>query len=108
MYLREVIGDYLSKRTIMYTTERGSLARRKINRGVPQRSILGPLLWNLGFNSLLEVAVPNGVRIICYADDTLLVACEGGGKGGIDTHPQTHGSGDCSQKSLRNCSQAWR
>ena len=36
--------------------------------------MLGPLLWNLGFNSVLETAVPTGLQLICYADDTLIIA----------------------------------
>ena len=36
--------------------------------------MLGPLLWNLGFNSVLETAVPTGLQLICYVDDTLITA----------------------------------
>lgn len=35
--------------------------------------LLRPLLWNI-YNQLLEAAVPAGVQLVCYADDTLLVA----------------------------------
>lgn len=49
--------------------------RRPIERGVPQGSVLGPLLWNVGYNEVLRATLPDGVFPICYADDTLLVAC---------------------------------
>lgn len=42
--------------------------------GVQQGSVLDPLLWNIGFDFVLKTAVPDGFKVICYADDTLLVA----------------------------------
>ena len=73
-YLRTIIGSYLSDRAITYRIEGGIVLKKPVNRGVPQGSVLGPLLWNLGSNSVLETAVPTGLQIICYADDTLIIA----------------------------------
>lgn len=42
--------------------------------GVPQGSILGPLLWNVGYNSVLRGALLRSMGIVCYADDILMVA----------------------------------
>lgn len=42
--------------------------------GVPQGSVLGPLLWNLTFDSTLRIDREPGRQIICYADDTLIIA----------------------------------
>lgn len=40
----------------------------------PQGSVLGPLLWNLAFDAVLRIALPHGYSVVCYADDTLVIA----------------------------------
>ena len=73
-YLVEVIGDYLRDRWIDYPGRYGEGIRRAVVRGVPQGSVLGPLLWSLAYDSLLRASTPTGVSVTCYADDTLLLA----------------------------------
>ncbi|XP_076383919.1 uncharacterized protein LOC143261234 [Megalopta genalis] len=73
-YLRRVIGAYLRDRWVEYPGRCGMI-RREVDRGVPQGSVLGPLLWDLGYNAVLEKAsLPDGATLVCYADDTLVVA----------------------------------
>ena len=36
--------------------------------------MLGPLLWNLGYDWLLRCRLFPGMSVICYADDTLVTA----------------------------------
>ncbi len=43
---------------------------------VLQGSVLGPLLWNIAFDNILKVEVPQGISIICYIKDTLVVKAE--------------------------------
>ncbi|KMQ83033.1 reverse transcriptase, partial [Lasius niger] len=77
-YLLRIIDDYLDERWIKYPCEDGTWRSTKVTRGVPQGSVLGPLLWNLTYNQVLETNTPDDVRVFCYADDTLII-------GGADT-----------------------
>ena len=72
-YLKRIINNYLTGRTVEYKGKSG-YTHRETNRGIPQGSVLGPLLWNLGYDIVLSTVLPTGVYATCYADDTLL-AC---------------------------------
>ena len=61
--------DALYLKSIAYATEEGDMVRRQVNRRVSQGSVLGFLLWDLGYNALLEAALP--ARVV---DNTFLPA----------------------------------
>lgn len=69
-YLCKMVGSYLEDRSL--TVEEGCTI--KITAGVPQGSVLGPLLWNILYNSVLELILREGVETIAYADDLAVVA----------------------------------
>ncbi|XP_072931478.1 uncharacterized protein [Epargyreus clarus] len=73
-YLRDVLTVYLSNRSVSYPGRYGSVGEKRVVCGVPQGSVLGPLLWNLAYDVVLRTELPRGVSVICYADDTLVLA----------------------------------
>jgi len=68
--------------------------RSGIRYGIPQDSVLGPTLWNLGYDSILRLKLPVGCSALYYADDTLLVVrgssfCNTLTRVGRDIHDQS-------------------
>ena len=67
-YLLRLIRSYLHNRKLMYETENG-IRQMQITAGVAQGSILGPELWNIMYDGILRMDMPNGAFLIGYADD---------------------------------------
>ncbi|KMQ91059.1 reverse transcriptase [Lasius niger] len=70
VYLRAIVASYLSRRSIVYRNMEGCTMEREVRAGVPQGSVLGPLLWNIAFDSVLRLDAEEGCHTVCYADDT--------------------------------------
>lgn len=69
-YLREMTRSYLSNRSIIVEGEEIA-----VTSGVPQGSVLGPLLWCVLYNEVLEMELGPDAQLSCYADDlAVLVA----------------------------------
>lgn len=71
-YIQVIIHSYLTDRTLTYTTTEGT-ETVPVTKGVPQGSVLGPLLWNLMFDGVLQTRLPTGAKTMCYADDTVIL-----------------------------------
>lgn len=72
-YIRRIVDSYLSDRYIWYTGKDGRRQSRSMEADVPQGSVLGPVLWNIAFDSVLALAEEEEEKILCYADDTMIV-----------------------------------
>lgn len=67
-YLTNLVVDYFTDRVVEDRT-----LRHRISAGIPQGSVLGPLLRNILYDSLLRLTFPDGVEAIGYADDLATV-----------------------------------
>lgn len=64
-HLIRIIQEYLQDREIV--THYGE--RYTVSCGVPQGSVLGPLLWNVLYDKLLRTEMPDGIKLVGFADD---------------------------------------
>lgn len=67
-----LIASYLSGRAIILEAE-GKTVTKRVTSGVPQGSVLGPILWNVQYDGLLRMELPEGVEIAGFADDVAII-----------------------------------
>ena len=71
-YIRRILKNYLKDRILVYDTEDGQ-KEYKITGGIPQGSVLGPLLWNIMYDNIFKLSLPKECKIVGYADDVALI-----------------------------------
>lgn len=71
-YLLRMLGDYLSDRNLVYETSE-STRKKKITSGAAQGSVLGPEIWNISYDAILRMDMPENNFLVGYADDIAAV-----------------------------------
>lgn len=70
--LIKILASYLSERCIQLEAE-DETDVVPISSGIPQGSVIGPILWNIPYDELLEeVKLPDGVSLVGFEDDIAL------------------------------------
>lgn len=69
-YLVKTLRSYMTDRTLLVGESR---AARPVSCGVPQGSVLGPALWNVLYDGLLETVMPKGITVVSFADDVAVI-----------------------------------
>lgn len=69
LYLRNITEDYFTDRCIIIN----KTTKMAVNAGVPQGSVLGPTLWNVLYDGVLNLDWMEGVTALAYADDLAIV-----------------------------------
>lgn len=70
--LHQWFANYLSGRHQRVVLDGFSSTYKPVTSGVPQGSILGPLLYIIFMNSISHIPLSSGSKLILYADDILL------------------------------------
>jgi len=71
-YLLRIVDNYLSDRKVLYNTDCG-VQEKVMTAGAAQGSVLGPDLWNIVYDSLLRLDMPDDTYLVAYADDVAAV-----------------------------------
>ncbi|CAB0035447.1 unnamed protein product [Trichogramma brassicae] len=62
------VSSYFLDRVLEFTTDDSS-ETYEVTAGVPQGSVLGPILWNVMYDRILRLKLPRSAKIVGFADD---------------------------------------
>jgi Reverse transcriptase (RNA-dependent DNA polymerase) len=69
-----VLHSYLTDREMTFEGNHDEKTDTRIPTArVPQRSVLGPSLWNVLYTTILDLPLPRDVYLVAYADDTAIL-----------------------------------
>lgn len=68
-YLVRLIESYFQNRRLI--TPNGE--EMKMSAGVPTGSVVGPVLWNVFYDGVLRLEMPENVELVGYADDLAII-----------------------------------
>lgn len=71
-YLKRIVRNYLSDMTLIYDTEEGPQEYR-LTAGVLQGPVMGPFLWNITYDGLPKLTMPDGMKLVTFEDDVAVV-----------------------------------
>lgn len=66
--MSRVISDYLSDRKLKFETTEDT-RQKKVTAGVDQGSVVGPYLWNVVYDEVLKIKLPDDCKLIIFAGD---------------------------------------
>lgn len=72
-YLQRVISDYFRDRELLYETTEEGLRRKRITIGVAHGSTIGTDLWNVVYDGIFRLKLPEYAKLVGFADDIALI-----------------------------------
>ncbi|XP_070854167.1 uncharacterized protein [Drosophila suzukii] len=69
-YLIDLEADYFKDRVLTYSSDVGE-HEYQLTGGVPQGSVLGPILWNVMYDGILRQVLPEGYTVVVTVAKTI-------------------------------------